>query len=116
MSGVTLGTVALATLAGAAVVGTGYSIYAGEQQKSAQKDALNQQRDAQAKAEASALKQEKTAEETMNKSLAKKPDASAILSQSEQAGKSGVGSTMLTGAAGVDPNSLQLEKKTLLGG
>lgn len=116
MSGVTLGTVALATLAGAAVVGTGYSIYAGEQQKSAQKDALNQQREAQNKAEASAVRQEKAAEEAQNKALTKRPDTGALLSSAEQAGKSGVGGTMLTGAAGVDPNSLQLEKKTLLGG
>ena len=116
MSGVTLGTVALATLAGAAVVGTGYSIYSGEQQRKAQSNALDQQRDAQNKAEANALKQEKAAEETQNKALAKRPDTTAIMSQAEQAGKNGVGGTILTGAAGVDPNSLQLEKKSLLGG
>lgn len=108
--------VAVAVAAGAAVVGTGYSIYAGEQQKKAQADALNQQRDAQSKAEASALKQEKSAEEAQNKALAKTPDSAAILSSAEQASKSGVGGTMLTGAQGVDPNSLQLEKKSLLGG
>lgn len=116
MSGVTLGTIAMATLAGAAVVGTGYSIYAGEQQKKAQSDALNQQRDAQSKAEANALKQEKAGEEATNRSLAKRPDTGAILSSAEQAAKTGTGGTMLTGAQGVDPNSLQLEKKTLLGG
>ena len=102
--------------AAAAVVGVGYSIYNGEQQKAKQAEALNQQKEAQANAEASALKQEKSAEEAQNKSLAKRPDVSSILSQAEQAGKSGVGSTMLTGAAGVDPSSLALEKKTLLGG
>lgn len=125
--------VALAVAAGAAVAGTAYSIYSGEQQKSAQKDALNQQRDAnnkqlqaqqdaltqqkaaQADATAAAEKQAKVAEEATNRSLAKTPNTSAIMSQAEQASKAGVGSTMLTGPAGVDPNSLQLEKKTLLG-
>lgn len=107
---------AIMIAAGVAAAGTAYSIYNGEQQRKAQNNALNQQRDAQQKAEASALKQEKAAEEAQNKSLAKRPDAGAILSQAEQASKSGVGSTMLTGAAGVDPSSLQLEKKSLLGG
>lgn len=108
--------VAVAVAAGAAVIGTGYSIYAGEQQKKAQSEALNQQRDAQNQAQQSALKQEKSAEEASNRSLAKAPNAGAILSGAEQAAKTGGASTMLTGAAGVDPNSLQLEKKTLLGG
>ena len=106
---------ALAVMAAATVAATGYSIYSGEQQKKAQGEALNQQREAQNKAEASALKQEKSAEEATNRSLAKKPDTGAILSAAEQASKTGVGSTMLTGAQGVDPTSLQLEKKTLLG-
>lgn len=108
---ITLAAAALA-VAGA---GTAYQVYSGEQQRSAQKDALNQQREAQQKAEASALKQEKAAEEATNKALAKKPDVNAIMAASEQAGKSGASSTMLTGAQGVDPTSLQLEKKTLLG-
>lgn len=107
---------AMITAAVALTVMTGYSIYSGEQQKKQQKEALNQQRDAQQKAEASALKQEKAAEEAQNKSLAKRPDTGALLSSAEQASKTGVGGTMLTGAAGVDPTSLQLEKKTLLGG
>lgn len=108
--------VAVAVAAGAAVVGTGYSIYQGEQQKKAQAEALNQQRDAQNQAQANALKQEKASEEAQNRALAKRPDASAILSAAEQAGKAGTASTMLTGSQGIDPASLQLEKKTLLGG
>ena len=109
---ITLAAAALA-VAGA---GTAYQVYSGEQQRSAQKDALNQQREAQNKAEASALKQEKAAEEATNRSLAKRPDTGAILSAAEQASKTGVGSTMLTGSQGVDPSSLALDKKTLLGG
>lgn len=99
-----------------AAVGVGYSIYSGEQQQKAQAKALDQQKSAQQAAEASALKQEKTAEEATNRSLAKTPSTSAILSSAEQASKTGASGTMLTGTSGVDPNSLQLEKKTLLGG
>lgn len=99
----------------ATVISTGVSIYQGQQQKKAQEAALQQQQDAQRNAEASALKQEKAAEESQNKALAKSPDANAILSAQQQASKVGGGGTMLTGAQGVDPTSLQLEKKTLLG-
>lgn len=99
----------------ATVISTGVSIYQGQQQKKAQEASLQQQRDAQAQAEQAALKQEKVSEEATNKAQAKRPDAGAILSQAEQAAKVGGGSTMLTGSQGVDPNSLQLEKKTLLG-
>lgn len=124
---------ALIVAAGAMAAGTAYSIYSGEQQKSAQKDALNQQREAnnqqlqaqrdaleqqksaQTTATSAAEKQAKVAEEATNRSLAKTPNTSAILSQAEQASKTGVGSTMLTGAQGVDPTSLTLDKKTLLG-
>lgn len=125
--------VAVAVAAGAAVIGTGYSIYAGEQQKKAQQEAMNNQaeynnkqleaqrealanqKSAQATASAAALKQEKAAEEATNRSLSKSPNSSAILSAAEQTSKSGVSGTMLTGPTGVDPTSLTLEKKTLLG-
>lgn len=124
---------ALIVAAGAMAAGTAYSIYSGEQQASAQRKAMDQQRDAnnrqlqaqqeslaqqkeaQATATAAAEKQAKTAEEATNRSLAKTPNSSAILSQAEQASKTGVGSTMLTGPSGVDPASLSLDKKTLLG-
>ena len=50
----------------------------------------------------------------------KAPDANDVLSQMKGAGQGGgspgVGSTFLTGSSGVDPNSLNLGKNTLLGG
>lgn len=136
---------AIAVMAAATVAATGYAVYSGEQQKRAQANAANQQRQyndqalaqasdasskqlaaqesalamqeaANKKAEASALKQEKIAEERLNAAMRKTPDTGAILSSAEQAAKSGVGGTMLTGPSGVDPTSLTLEKKTLLGG
>ena len=96
-------------LAAAAVAGTAYSIYAGERAAGAQKEAQKQ-------AVQQAQKQEVAAEQAFNKANAKKPDLERLLSQNDQAAQSGVGSTMLTGPAGVDPATLALGKSTLLGG
>lgn len=57
----------------------------------------------------------KTAEQSANKFNAKRPDSTAMLSQTEQAAKAGASGTMLTGPQGVDPASLSLSKNTLLG-
>lgn len=57
----------------------------------------------------------KTAEQSANKFNAKRPDSTAMLSQTEQAAKAGASGTMLTGPQGVDPTSLSLSKNTLLG-
>lgn len=103
MSGVALG-----IAAAAAVVGTGYSIYNGEQQKSAQEDAQKQAKD-------TATKQAAQADQAMNKANQKTPDTSAIMSQATQSGKAGASGTMLTGPTGIDSSSLTLGKSTLLG-
>lgn len=103
MSGVALG-----IAAAAAVVGTGYSIYNGERQASAQSDAQNQ-------AKKQAEDQAKQADQAMNKANQKSPDTSAILSAVQQSGKSGASGTMLTGPTGIDSSSLTLGKSTLLG-
>lgn len=58
----------------------------------------------------------KAQEEATNRADVKSPDTSSILSAAQQAGKSGVSSTMLTGSGGVDASSLSLGKSTLLGG
>lgn len=107
---------AIVTAAVAAVVYTGYSIYQGERAAKQQEQQLQMQQQANAEAKAAALKQEKAAEESTNRALAKTPDTQAILSSAEQAAKTGGSSTMLTGVGGVDPTQLQLGKKTLLGG
>lgn len=92
----------------AAGIGAGASMYSAHQQKSAANDALNQQKESAAKAEAS------------------RPQASKAPSvQSVQAGQAGAGQaggapgvaqTFLTGAGGIDPSLLNLGKTTLLGG
>lgn len=91
------------------VASAAYSIYSGQQQASAQKQA-------QAQARNEALKQEKSADEAMNRANQKTADSNALLDAAKQAGKSGASGTMLTGPAGVDPDALKLSKSTLLGG
>jgi uncharacterized protein HemX len=107
---------ATTVLAAAAVAGTAYSIYAGEQASKKQAAALDQQREAQSQAKTVAEKQQSTAEQNVNRANAKSPDAGAILSAAGQAAKGGPAGTMLTGVAGVNPADLQLGKSTLLGG
>lgn len=108
---------AMITAAVAAVVYTGYSIYQGERAAKQQEQQLQMQQQANAEAKSSALKQEKAAEESTNRALAKSPDTNAIMSSASQAAKTGGASTMLTGPSGIDTSALQLGKKnTLLGG
>lgn len=113
-------------LTAAAVIGTGYAIYSGEraadqaaearkQQEAYQKQALANQEKAQQEAKLSADKQAKTSEETVNAATRKNPDVSNIMAAAEATQQGGIGSTMLTGATGVDPNDLKLNKSTLLG-
>lgn len=97
---------AVTAAAVAAVAGTAYSVYSGERQAS-------EQRKAQRQAEKQAKEQAKEAEMAMNRENQKTPDPAALL---DSASRPMGGSTMLTGAGGVDPNALQLSKNTLLGG
>lgn len=93
-------------------IGTGYSIYAGEQAAQAQKKALGQQKAAQANAEAQAKSQQTKSEMAVNAANQKQPDLTSIMKAAQATGGS---TTMLTGPAGVDPNALTLGKNTLLG-
>lgn len=94
--------------AGAAVAGVAMSYQNGQEQKKAAASAQEQ-------AKQNALKQEKAADEANNRANQKSADTSSALSAAQQAGKSGQSGTMLTGSQGVDPNSLNLGKTTLLG-
>lgn len=94
--------------AGAAVAGAAVAYQNGQEQKKSAEASMNQ-------AKANALKQEKQADQDANRMNQKKPDTAGILAAASQAGKGGVAGTMLTGPAGVDPNTLSLGKNTLLG-
>lgn len=104
------------TAAVTAVVGTAYTIKRGEEAKKEQERALNEQRKANTNAQVMAEKAETRADMEYNKQNKKRADVSSIVSESEQAGKSGAAGTMLTGNMGIDPNLLNLGKNTLLGG
>jgi len=79
------------------------------------KKAAAAQQQAATQATAAATKTADQADQAMNLANAKQPDIAASSSANSLAAKGGVGGTMLTGAQGVDPNSLLLGKKTLLG-
>lgn len=102
--------------AAAAVAGTGYAVYSGEQQKAAQADALAQQEKAQREAKERAQGQQQKAEQAENAARAKSPDVSGVLASAAEAAKGGPAGTMLTGPQGVNPADLTLGKNTLLGG
>lgn len=99
-SSIALGILAASSLAGAV---------------NARQQSIQQQR-AQGKAEDAAAKQEQLAAREMRKANRKAPDIATLLAGNQAGAQGGVGSTMLTGAAGVDPGSLSLGRSTLLGG
>ena len=102
---------ATAWLATAATVAA-YSTYQSMQNS---KDALKVQKQAQTQAVVAQQKQVDMATEAVNKQNAKTPDTGQITSQNKRNENSGVGSTMLTGPAGVKQDELTLSKSQLLG-
>lgn len=93
----------------AAIVGTGASIYQGQQNAKAQNQAMQQ-------AQANAQAQAKAADEATNAANRKQANPNALLAAAQQAGKAGGSSTMLTGAQGIGADQLSLGRNTLLGG
>ena len=106
---------ALPLLAAATTANTGYNMVQGNQASQKQKGELDKQNRAQADALAMQKQQAAASQEAVNRANQKMPDVGAIMSAAQQAARSGVSSTMLTGPTGIDPTSMQLGKKTLLG-
>jgi uncharacterized protein HemX len=101
----------------AAAAGTGYAIYAGEQGKKAQQDAMRQQQAAQAQAAKQAQAQTEASMGAMRAANRRAPDVAGIMQAAQEAGGGGgPASTMLTGPMGVNPQDLQLGRSSLLGG
>jgi uncharacterized protein HemX len=96
------------TSAIAAVAALAYSVDSGEKARSDAHQARDQ-------ALANQQKQEAQADQAMNAANPQRPDTKGLLSQLQQAAKGGPSGTMLTGPQGVDPNTLDLGKSTLLG-
>ena len=112
MSAVVTAIVATAAVA----AGVGYSVYAGEQGKKAQREAMNQQKAAQAQASQQAQQQATASQAAMRRSQQQAPDVAGIMAAAQESGAGGPSSTMLTGPAGIDPSQLTLGRNTLLGG
>ena len=101
MSGVTAGTV----LATAAVAGTAYSVYAGEESRKAASTARSE-------AKTAALKQQSLQEQAMNKTNSRRATADLL---APPAGTT-PGTTTLTGAQGAAVDTSLLGRNSLLGG
>jgi len=104
------------TAAVAAVVGTTYAVYSGEQAKDRQKDALRQQEQAQQQQLTQAKEAASTSQQNINKANQRRPNTQAIMADTQMASGAGASGTMLTGPQGIDPQQLALGKNTLLGG
>ncbi len=100
--------------AGAAAAGVGVSAASAISGQQAQEDAMRQQKRAQQQATRAAVSQQRQSEMAINAANRRSPDVSSIMAGASKA--SGVSGTMLTGPAGVDPNSLALGRSSLLGG
>lgn len=104
------------TAAVAAVVGTTYSVYSGEQAKKQQQQALRQQEAAQTQQLTQAKEAAATSQQNINKANQRRPDTQAVMADATAAGAGGASGTMLTGPQGIDPQQLALGRNTLLGG
>ena len=100
---------------GGALQGAMQGFGAGSHADKAKKDekhANSAMEQAQKNADAAA----KQADEDFNRANQKRPDTNAILAAAQDSVRGGTSGTMLTGAQGVDPETLKLGKTTLLGG
>ena len=98
-----------------AAAGTGYSVYAGEQGKKAQKQAMEQQQQMQSAATREAEAQATRSEQAMRRASQQTPDVAGIMAAAQEGAAGGPSATMLTGPQGVDPSQLSLGRNTLLG-
>ena len=78
-------------------------------------DAKKAQSEANQTAKAAAVKNADMADQAFNKANGKQPDIASMMGQNALNAKGGQSGTMLTGAGGIDPSTLLLGKKTLLG-
>jgi uncharacterized protein HemX len=92
---------------GLSALGTGYSVYSGQQQAVKQKENLDLQQKAQQQAETSAVNQDRLAQENQKRARKKSPDLNVLL-----------GDLMKPkpGPAGVNADQLLLGRPSLLGG
>jgi hypothetical protein len=104
-----------ATTAAIAAASLGYGIYSGQKAQAGQQKALALQKTGQQQAVQSALSTQRQGAIAQNAANQKAPDVASILQRAALAAKGGMGSTMLTGAGGIQPGMLNLGKTSLLG-
>lgn len=103
----------IALTLGLGAIGAG--IVQGERAKSAQKEAIRRQDAAQREATNRATAEQRRQEMERRRLNKKTPNVAGILKREQGASTSGVGSTVLTGAAGVSPGRLMLGRSSMLG-
>jgi uncharacterized protein HemX len=99
-----------------AAAGTAYGVYAGEQGKKKQEEAMRQQQAAQAQAAKQAQSQTRLSRQAMAAANRIEPAVGGIMQAAQESAQGGPSSTMLTGPMGVNPQDLQLGRSSLLGG
>ena len=97
-----------------AVAALGYGIYAGEEQKSAQRKAVRKQEAAQKDASATAAAQQRRAEMDAKRARSRQPDVGSLLSNEMKGSLDGPSATMLSGGGG--RSAMKLGKTSMLGG
>lgn len=119
----TIGAIGAGVTAAATAAGVGYTIASAQDARrkqanalSKQESALSKQESAQAQAVKAAEGQRKRSEMVVNQANRQQPNVAGITQAARAGGgDSGASGTMLTGPIGVDPNTLELGKSTLLG-
>lgn len=111
-----LGSVAGTAGAAATGAGAGLAVGATMDQKKAMEAGVSAQERANEINKKALADSAAAADQANNKANAKSPDVAGLSSSNALNAKGGQSGTMLTGPQGVDPMSLLLGKKTLLGG
>jgi len=113
---VTATTVALIGAAAVGAAGLGYTIASGVDAARKQVSQRRQLEAVQRQAVKAAEGQRKRSEMVVNQANRQQPNVAGITQAARAGGgDSGASGTMLTGPIGVDPNTLELGKSTLLG-
>ena len=100
----------------AAVGSTVVAVTSANNQRKVQERALEDQRQANERAEQRAKAEQSRTEQEYNRANRQNVDVESALDASELSAQQGASGTLLTGSMGVDPNTLNLSRNTLLGG
>tara|TARA_R100000664_G_C2711719_1_gene108269 strand:- start:16 stop:339 length:324 start_codon:yes stop_codon:yes gene_type:complete len=100
----------------AAVGSTFVAVKSANDQRKVQRQALEDQRKANERAESRAIAEKQRSEQEYNRANRQNVDVESSLDAAELSAQQGASGTLLTGNMGVDPNELNLGQNTLLGG